>query len=154
MSEQKEMLNLTKHRYVVNGIACVGDYNFIGECISDDIIKAIILFREHKDKLSVHSIQREEVVLNSIRIFREVTSGRRNSRLHILNFCSIVASPAELSISTALIGVPAAEMVGSCVSMVCKEPQPLCDLSIMKSLPSDATTRILKIDFRWKLMSL
>lgn len=56
------MLNLTKHRYVVNGIACVGSYNFIGECISDDIIKAIILFREHKDRLSVHSIQREEQV--------------------------------------------------------------------------------------------
>ena len=62
MSEQKGMLNLTKHRYVVNGIACVGDYNFIGECTLVYIIKAIILFREHKDRLSVHSIQREEQV--------------------------------------------------------------------------------------------
>lgn len=55
------------------------------------------------------------MVLNSIPIFREVTSGRSNSRLHILNFCSVVANPAELSILTVLIGVTAAETVGSCV---------------------------------------
>lgn len=52
----------TLHRYVVQGVACIGGNDFIGECIADDIIKAIKLFREHKDMLSVHSIQRKEQV--------------------------------------------------------------------------------------------
>lgn len=53
---------MSKYRYVANGIACIGGHHFIGECISDDIIKAIILFREHEFMLSVHSIQRKEQV--------------------------------------------------------------------------------------------
>jgi len=53
---------LTKHRYKVSGVACVGDYHFIGECISNDIINAILLFREHDNGLSVHSIERMEQV--------------------------------------------------------------------------------------------
>lgn len=52
----------TLHRYVVQGVACNGGKDFIGECMADDIIKAIKLFREHKDMLSVHSIQRKEQV--------------------------------------------------------------------------------------------
>lgn len=63
MPKQKEGLSLSKHKYVAQGIACVGcGKNFIGECISDDIIKAIKLFRQHRNMLSVHSIQRKEQV--------------------------------------------------------------------------------------------
>lgn len=53
---------MTKHRYKVSGIACVGGYHFVGECISDDIINAILLFGKHNNRLSVHSIERMEQV--------------------------------------------------------------------------------------------
>lgn len=50
------------HRYVVQGVACIGGNDFIGECIADNIINVVKLFREHKNMLSVHSIQIKEQV--------------------------------------------------------------------------------------------
>lgn len=36
---------MIKHRYKVSGISTTGDFLFSGSCVSDDIIKAIQLFR-------------------------------------------------------------------------------------------------------------
>ena len=47
---------MTKHIYRVYGITCVDGVQFIGTCVSDDIIHAIELFR--KNYYSVHEITR------------------------------------------------------------------------------------------------
>lgn len=53
---------MTKHIYFAEGITTVGGRKFYGECVSDDIIKAIQMFRNHEDRMSVHLIERREQV--------------------------------------------------------------------------------------------
>lgn len=51
---------MIKHIYNVYGISCVDGVQFIGTCVSDDIIHAIKLFR--KNDYSVWEIKRKEQV--------------------------------------------------------------------------------------------
>ena len=37
---------MTKHKYSVYGVSCVGGSLFTGTCVADDIIKAIETYRE------------------------------------------------------------------------------------------------------------
>ena len=53
---------MCNYRWIARGIQCVGARYFVGECISNDIIKAIRLFREHDLRYSVHQISRAEQV--------------------------------------------------------------------------------------------
>lgn len=59
-----------KHNYSVYGVSCVGGSLFTGTCVSDDIIKAIELFREKQ--CSVWNIERKEQVSADATI--EITS--------------------------------------------------------------------------------
>ena len=53
---------MCSYRWIVYGICCTDEKHFIGECISNDIIKAIRLFREHELVYSPHKILRAEQV--------------------------------------------------------------------------------------------
>ena len=51
---------MIKHKYSVYGVSCVNGSLFNGTCVTDDIIKAIELFREKQ--CSVWNIERKEQV--------------------------------------------------------------------------------------------